>query len=173
MSEVEFKINGVGQLDVIDTVNRVREIDLKTEEGRLEFRATLDSHSLRDLADMIVKWTAVYENYKKIASRINEELEQVKLYTAERMDQEGVQNSTFPGIGRLGISPIIRASVRAGAKDQAYDWLETHGHGDLITTTVNASSLAALIRREIKEGNEVPEEIFNVHQYDLATVTKG
>lgn len=173
MSEVEFNINGVGQVDIIDVATHVRDIDLKTEEGRLELRSSLDNYTLRELAEMIVKWTATYDTYKKMASRINEELEQVKLYTAERMDQEGVQNSTFPGIGRLGISPIVRASVRAGAKDQAYEWLETHGHGDLITQTVNSSSLAALIRREIKEGNDVPEEIFNVHQYDLATVTKS
>ena len=173
MSEVEFNINGVGQIDIIDIVNHVRDIDLKTEEGRLQLRGALDNYTLRELAIMIVKWSTTYDQYKKIASRINEELEQVKLYTAERMDAEGVQNSTFPGIGRLGISPIVRASVRAGAKDQAYEWLETHGHGDLITQTVNSSSLAALIRREIKEGNDVPEEIFNVHQYDLATITKS
>jgi len=173
MSEVQFNINGVGQVDITDIAADIRNLDIKTEEGRTEFKAVLENHSLRELASMIVEWTTAYDAMKKKASRINEELEQIKMYTAERMDQEGVQNSTFPGIGRLGISPIVRASVRAGSKDQAYEWLETHGHGDLITTTVNASSLAALIRREIKEGNEVPEEIFNVHQYDLATVTKS
>ena len=149
------------------------DIDLSTDEGRLKFAALLDELELKLLAETITVFQTDYEVAKKRASSINEKLDFIKKYTAERMDREGVQNATFPGIGRLGISPIVRASIKAGHKDQAYEWLSDHGHGDLITETVNASSLAALVRREIKEGRDVPEDIFNIHQYDIATVTKS
>ncbi len=143
------------------------------EEKATQMIEVLEEKSLRELASLIVRYSNDYDEAKRVASAINEELDTIKKYTAERMDREGVQNATFPDIGRLGIAPIVRASVKADQKQGAYSWLQDHGHGDLITTTVNASSLAALIRREIKAGNEVPEDIFNVMQYDVATVTKS
>lgn len=51
-----------------------------------------------------------------------------------------------------------------------HDWLARQGAADLITETVNASSLKALLRRKIKDGIEVPPELVKISPYTYTVV---
>lgn len=51
-------------------------------------------------------------------------------------------------------------------------WLARQGAADLITETVNASSLKALLRRKMKDGVEVPPELVKVSPYTYAAIVK-
>lgn len=53
-----------------------------------------------------------------------------------------------------------------------HDWLARQGAADLITETVNASSLKALLRRKIKDGVEVPHELVKISPYTYAAIVK-
>lgn len=54
-----------------------------------------------------------------------------------------------------------------------HDWLGQLNATDLITETVNASSLKALLRAKMKDGIEIPAELIKVVPYTYAAITKG
>jgi hypothetical protein len=90
----------------------------------------------------------------------------------EKMDQEGIDSPfNVAEVGRIVLTSDVRVSVLD--KDAEYDWLEFNGHGDLITQTVNAASLSALVRRYLREGKTVPESVFKVTPFTRASITGG
>jgi len=89
------------------------------------------------------------------------------------MEDEGLGSFNLDGIGRIGLTSDIYASIVSGKKKEAYQWLEDNQHGDLIQPTVNASSLKAAIKQILKKGEEVlPEELFKVTPFSRASITK-
>lgn len=88
-------------------------------------------------------------------------------------EQDGVENVPLAEGFRVGISHPFRASIKKDQKDKAYAWLRANGLGDLIASTVNASSLAAALKVKMEDENkEAPEEIFTAGYLPAATVTK-
>lgn len=91
----------------------------------------------------------------------------------DRMDEEGISTMKINGVGRLQSSSDIRCSCPAKNKIGLQEWLEEHGHGSMISATVNASTLKAFVKEMMKEGKEWPEELLTVHPYSRATVVKA
>ena len=91
----------------------------------------------------------------------------------EMMDGLGVKNATFEGIGRVQLTADIFASTREGQKEKAMQWLRDCGYDGMISETYNASSLKALFRRQLKEGIEIPDSIFNVSPFVRASIVKS
>lgn len=89
----------------------------------------------------------------------------------EKMDEEGLELLKVEGVGRVSLTSDVNVAVVN--KDESFKWLESSGHGDMITETVNASSLKALIRRLIRDGKEVPEAIYRVTPFTRASITKS
>lgn len=89
------------------------------------------------------------------------------------MESLEVRNATFEGLGRVQLAADIYASTREGKKEAAMQWLRDCGYENMITETYNASSLKALFRRQIAEGVEIPEEIFNVAPFTRASIVKA
>ena len=77
------------------------------------------------------------------------------------------------GIGRISIRQELYTSIVADKKDEAYAWLEESGNDGLIKSTVNASTLKAFIKEQMQLGEEIPDDLFNVTPYEMATLTKG
>lgn len=90
----------------------------------------------------------------------------------ERMDEEGFDSMTVTGVGRVTLTADVFASIAKGMKPLAFEWLGDHGHGDLIQPTLNASSLKALAKRMLKDGDPLPEDYFNVSPVTRASITK-
>lgn len=89
------------------------------------------------------------------------------------MDDDGISNITVEGIGRISLTSDLYASIINEKKDEAYEWLREHKHGDLIQETVNAGSLKATFKRIIKKGKEViPTEFFKITPFTRASITK-
>lgn len=91
----------------------------------------------------------------------------------ELMESLGLKNATFDGIGRVQLAADIFASTREGQREAAMQWLRDCGYDDMIVQTYNASSLKALFRRQIAQGVEIPEDIFNVHPFIRASIVKA
>jgi hypothetical protein len=90
----------------------------------------------------------------------------------ERMDEESLDSMTVTGVGRVTLTADVFASVKKDMKPLAFEWLGDHGHGDLIQPTLNASSLKALAKRMLKDGDPLPEDYFNVSPVTRASITK-
>jgi hypothetical protein len=90
-----------------------------------------------------------------------------------RMEEEGIDGIKIEGIGRINIRSDMRVSTLQEYRHALFEWLGEHGHGDLISETVNGSTLKAWVKEQIGLGNEIPEEFLKIHAYDRAVITKG
>jgi hypothetical protein len=86
------------------------------------------------------------------------------------MLEEEMQNFTRNGL-IFYLSTKIYASAVADRKEELFAWLKENGYGDLVYETVNANSLAAFIREQLEEVEELPEELAKlVNVYEKTTV---
>ena len=68
--------------------------------------------------------------------------------------------------------PRLFASVKADKKEEAYTWLRANELGDIITETINASTLSAVAKSLLEDGKELPEDIFGSYYKQYTSVTK-
>lgn len=105
---------------------------------------------------------------------LKETFEQYKtLHCPQIFEQEGVTSVPLAEGFRIGVSVTLRASIKPEQKDYAYQWLRENKLGDLITSTVNASTLSGAARSMEDDQNiELPTEYFNVAKVPTTSVTK-
>lgn len=88
-------------------------------------------------------------------------------------ESDGVDNVPLAEGFRVGVSNPFYASIKKDQKDAGYAWLRKNGLGDLISSTVNSSSLSAALRVKIEDDNvDAPDDIFTAGYVPTATVTK-
>ena len=138
----------------------------------------LDHNSLKKLSiqELSRKQRGLGESLellKKISAKIQAEYDAIRLgILPEKMDEEDITNVTVAGVGRVTVQSDIYFSIPAPTKEDAYDWLRDHGHGDLIQETVNSSSGKAWAKEMLKKGEPLPEELFKVTPFSRAQITK-
>lgn len=77
-------------------------------------------------------------------------------------DEAGIKNVPLVEGYRVQTGGKIFASIKADAKEQAYQWLRDNGLGALVVETVNVQTLSAAAKVMAEEENrELPEEFFN------------
>lgn len=91
----------------------------------------------------------------------------------ERMDEDGIQTLKIKDVGRLQMSSDIRCAVPAANREDVKEWLNEHGHGSMVSETINASTLKAFVREMMKEDKEWPSDLLKVTPYSRATVVKA
>lgn len=74
---------------------------------------------------------------------------------------------------RFTMSETVRARIDKDHKAEAYEWLRENDLGDLITETVNASTLASAARAEMEQGRELDDEFFIVDIVPNTSMTKA
>lgn len=105
---------------------------------------------------------------------INKDLDRLRILEIPQvMESLGVKTTTFEGLGRVQLANDIFASTREGKRDAAMQWLRDCGYEGMITETYNASSLKALFRRMLKDGGEIPDDVFNVTPFTRASIVKA
>lgn len=108
-----------------------------------------------------------------VAKQLSKEVESYGMgVLPETFEREGVTTMNLASGYRVTISEVVRASIPADTKPLAYDWLVNNDLGDLITSTVNASTLSATAKELIKQGRELPEGLFKVAVLPQVSMTK-
>lgn len=146
----------------------------------MEDQKNAELHSLYD-SKKTVDLIQIMGEYKRRKEEVEEKLKQVNqhydflryILVPQRFDDEGIQNMKVDGVGRVALSSGLYASIKPDQKGAAYEYLTDTGHGDIITNTINAQTLAATIKAMIQKGEEVPEELFTVTPWTRASVTKA
>lgn len=87
-------------------------------------------------------------------------------------ENEGVSTITLSSGYRVTISQRLNASIIADKKPDAYVWLMENDLGDLITESVNASSLSATARSLIEEGRQLPDDLFKTVVLPQVSLTR-
>lgn len=114
------------------------------------------------LEDMGTKKSAVQKRYDWIR---NAQL-------PGQMETEGLENFRLDGVGRVGLTADMWVSIPAATKEAFYEWLRQNGREAIITNTVNASSLKAMAKNAIKNGEPLPPDLIKITPYTRATITK-
>lgn len=129
---------------------------------------------LQELARELSNLKSAKDKIEDELSAINKRIEILaRQEIPEAMDEAGVQNVKFEGIGKIYLKGDVFASIPAESRDAAYEWLELTGRGSLIKPTVNSSSLKAAVKEWIAQGEEIPEELIKVTPYTQAVLTRS
>ena len=129
---------------------------------------------LQELARELSQLKSAKDKIEDELSAINKRIEILaRQEIPEAMDEAGVQNVKFEGIGKIYLKGDVFASIPAESRDAAYEWLELTGRGSLIKPTVNSSSLKAAVKEWLNQGEEIPEELIKVTPYTQAVLTRS
>jgi len=129
---------------------------------------------LQELARELSTLKTEKDKIEETLSAINKRIEILaRQEIPEAMDEAGVQNVKFEGIGKIYLKGDVFASIPAESRDAAYEWLELTGRGSLIKPTVNSSSLKAAVKEWISQGDEIPEDLIKVTPYTQAVLTRS
>lgn len=124
-------------------------------------RAFVGIRQFDDFLDETVKqWKSFFDELKTVT-------------LPEMMEAEGVTSLPLAEGYRVGMSARMYASIKEGQKEAAYEWLRNNGLGELITETVNASTLSAAAKHRLEEqALEMPDDLFNAMLKPNTSVTK-
>jgi hypothetical protein len=130
--------------------------------------------SLKELAEFMRDTREALDKAKEKVAKIQ------KLYDGLRkrdipnkMEEMGIDNVKITGLGRLGLRAEAYAGFQPGKKEEGIAWLEEHGHGDLVKEDVNASTLKAFLKEQFRNGEVLPDDMFKLEPYMMATITKS
>jgi hypothetical protein len=147
-------------------------------EHLVEFQTLLAERPEIAGLEEAIKVQAEVRDELEVMSAIKAELEKRHdwlrtVVTPARMDERGITTVTVAGIGRVTLQDDVFVSVPAEARTQTYTWFDDRGFGDLVTRTINGSTLAAWVRKRIKTGDELPPpELVKVTPYTRAQITR-
>ena len=86
------------------------------------------------------------------------------------MAAEDVRSITG-GFGRCTLQSDLHVS--APDKRRLHTWLDQTGNGDLIIPTVNAQTLKAFCKEQMRAGAELPASVLNITPFSRAVIYKN
>jgi hypothetical protein len=127
-----------------------------------------ESNRLQELGAKLKALKTAKKSATELLASINKGIEEItKNDLPEEMSALEIDKVTIKGIGTLSVKADIYASILASNRNAAKDWLVDQGYEDLVTETINASTLKAWAKEYIKQNGEPPpEEIFNITPYE-------
>jgi len=94
-----------------------------------------------------------------------------------RMDADNIQNITviLPDGSKKQLLVMDQVSVKTPPekKLELWEWLRDHDAAEIITETVNSSTLAAYVRQQMRAGDPYPNDICEVSAYATASLRKA
>lgn len=132
--------------------------DITTLELLREFKAAKD---FKEAVDVLDKEAGRLYDYLRLAA------------VPARFEEDGISNMKVEGVGRVQLAGDLYAGVIRGREDAAFEWLDDNGRGDLVKKTVNSSSIKAVLKRMLQEGEEFPAELFKAEPFTRASIVKG
>ena len=134
--------------------------------------AEFDGNSI-ETARTFVALRQVKDEAEDIYKSINKSYE---IWKGERLpnvfDAEGVPTVNLDEGFRVTVSHKVYASIKKDCKGAAYQWLRDNNLGDIITDTVNSSTLSAVAKAEMEANRELNPDYFNIHVTPSTSVTK-
>lgn len=153
MADLEYIQGCLGTLE--------REVQEAENKGPIETsRAFVRMRRVKDFVDEVFKpFNTVYEKMKV------EKIPQI-------FETAGVPSINLDEGFRITVSHKLWASIKGGKKEEAYVWLKENGLEDLITETVNSSTLSAAARTMVEDNVDLPDELFSVAIVPNTSITK-
>lgn len=150
----------------VDLDNLVQEFD--------RLQQTLEAIRSADISEACEAYRSLkdfndkYSETGKVLTAVIEELKHTVI--PAKFESKGVSSFTTTSGYRIGVSVLTRASMTD--KEAGKAWLKDNGLADLVTETVNSSTLAAAAKTLLEEGRELPTEFFKTTLMPTTSVTK-
>lgn len=142
-------------------------------EENAAFEARYTGMDIEDIIRAMKALMARRDEADEILKGINKEFDYLRLSLIPKIfEDRGIANMKIADVGRVNLTADIYASIPADKREEAYQWLSDTGHGDLIGSTVNASTLKAFLKGQLLKGEELPEGLFKVTPFTRASITK-
>jgi hypothetical protein len=91
------------------------------------------------------------------------------------LEEFGLTEARLSTGERITVANKIYTSISEAHQSAAFAWLKEHGLGDIIKTVtktaVHPSTLRAQIRDLLEAGEDVPMDLFSVHQKRVAEIS--
>lgn len=123
-----------------------------------EFKAAKD---LKEACDLLSKESGRLYDYLRLA------------LVPERFEEDGISNMKVEGVGRVQLAGDLYAGIIKGNEERAFEWLGDNGRGDLVKQTVNSSSIKAVLKKMLTEGEEIPADLFKAEPFTRASIVKA
>lgn len=144
-----------------------------TEEVINEFEAKFKGMNTKEVITYMNDLAGEKGCIEEQLKGINAEYDYLRLnFIPSRFEEEGIENITIEGIGRVSLTGDMYVSVLAENREKMYEWLDNIGKDSLITKTVNASTLKAAVKAMIRDGEEIPEDLIKVTPFTRASITR-
>ena len=100
---------------------------------------------------------------------INKALDSLRLTAIpEAMAELDLRTLTIEGIGRVQLAADCYATIKD--KEAGYNWLTENGYDGIIGQYCQPSTLKATVKKAIADGQEFPEELFNITFFTRASI---
>lgn len=90
----------------------------------------------------------------------------------EKMNKEKIEGVSYTGVGKVSLVDDCYVSIKKDMQKQAIQWLDDLGHVELKREVVHPQSLKSLLKQKLKEGDDIPENIFNVQKYKYTKIKR-
>lgn len=148
------------------------------DDRKNQIESALEGASYNEL---VAAMLSAQEHHKAMKSAASAAWDEVCLIARQiiptRMDADQIQNITviLPDGTKKQLLCIDQVSVKTPAENKAalWEWLREHDAAELITETVNSSSLAGYVREQMRQGEEYPNDICEVSTYTTASLRKA
>lgn len=124
------------------------------------------------VADFFLRIRSLKDGVEELSKQVNSlyQLMQYKI-VPEVFERDGFTSFATDSGYSVHLSTTVRASIVGEKKPEAMDYLRKN-EPDLITETVNASTLSSYARGLLEEAKELPSDLFKVETLTGASVKK-
>lgn len=141
-------------------------------------KATLEGVTYNELVAAMLATKQAHQDLKDQTARMWDDLCVItRQIIPARMEADQYSNITviLPDGSKRQLLVIPQVSVKTppDKKGELWDWLREHEAAEIITETVNSSTLAAYVRTQMKAGEPYPSDICEVSMYDVASLRKA
>ena len=149
-----------------------------SEEELSAMRLHTSSFSYNQLVAMMLELQDQHAQAKVQASRAWDAVCMLtRTIIPERFDADQIQNITviLPDGSKKQMLVLSQVSVKTPPENKMalWEWLRKHDAAELITETVNSSTLAPYVRGQMKEGEAYPSDLLEISTYDTASLRKA
>lgn len=140
----------------------------------MEYNDKYGSMELSELAAAQLNVKLQLDEAKRVQSELQSEFDYLrKVALPNKMEEMGIDGAKITGVGRISLRQEMYAGINKEHEAEAYAWLESNGHGDLIKDYIHSSTLKAFIKEQIRSGELLPDELFKVDPFTMAVITKS
>ena len=136
-----------------DNSNTLNASDKENATNNLAMRNISGDSPLFELADKLKALKDEKKQKEIELKNISDLLFETETKLSELMTLRETHNFTHSGT-TFSLKTSLKASTVSGKKEELYPLLKNSGYGDLITETINPSSLSAFVKEQMSENED-------------------